>query len=122
MAKDDKPIPVELKSLGDSMFELELTNGRTAVIKQLNGFEQLVADDYCGSTESGARTVRTYGICMLQKINGLGVAPLSNPLEFENVALTSQDTLFLMKAYNQLENPEEGLALKNASSVAGELK
>lgn len=121
---DNGPPKIELTPVEDQpeTFTVKLARGRIGTVKMLNGFEQLAADDYCGPSANGSRIVRTYGICILRKIDDVGVAPLSHPLQFETVSrqLRSRDTQILAQVYNQLEDSEEdGLALKNESSAAG---
>src|ERR1700723_1707789 len=115
---------VELTPIGEDgkQFSMMLTEGKKAIIKRLNGFEQLAADDYAADTLSGMRASRTYGICMLRRIGDTDVVPLSGPLEFQRLSeqLTARDTVLLATAYNQIETPEEGVALKNEQSAATE--
>ena len=122
ITKSDAPPDIEMTPLAGGNFVIELQNGRQAEVKRLDGFDQLKADALCGATESGMQVSRTYGICMLQKIDGNPVAPLANDLEFQNTArsLTAGDTLILARVYGQLEKVESGPALKNAPSVAGD--
>lgn len=110
------PVPIPVTKIEGGRYVIDLQNGRKAELKRLNGYDQLKADALCGDTMSGMQVSRTYGICMLTKIDGIEVAPLSNNLEFQNVSesLTAGDTTILARVYGQLESPEDGAGLKNA--------
>lgn len=77
-AKEKKP---ELRTK-----EVRLSARNTVILREMNAFDSMIADEYLGESANQTRAYKTYAIAAVQRLNSVEVLPLKSESQFRKLA------------------------------------